>query len=57
MLKLGECQSLDANSLQFAVYLSPVQTPPPSNYGYFIFVRFGVKQAHIFGCAGPKRKC
>ena len=31
MLELRECQSLDTNNLPSAVYLSPVQTPPPSN--------------------------
>ena len=56
MLHLGECQSLVANNLPY-VYLSPVQNPPPSNDGYFIFVLFGVRQAQIFGCACPKRKC
>ena len=43
--------------LPSAVYLSPVQTPPPSNYGYFMFVfLFGVRQAQIFSCACLKRK-
>ena len=42
MLDLGEYQSLDANNFQFAVYLSPVQTPQPSNNGYSMFVQFGV---------------
>ena len=56
MLDLGECQSLDANDLPSAVYLAPVQTPPPSNDGYFMFVVFGVRQAQIFGCACLKRK-
>ena len=35
MLDLGECQSLDVINLPSAVYLSPIQTPPPSNDGYF----------------------
>ena len=47
MLELGEYQSLDATNLLAAVYLSPVQTPPPTNDGYFMFVRFEVKQAQI----------
>ena len=36
MIDLGECQSLDGNTSAF--YVSPVQTPPPSNDGYFMFV-------------------
>ena len=31
---LGECLSLDADHLQ---YLSPVESPPTSNDGYFFF--------------------
>ena len=31
MHDLVECQSLDANNLPSAVYLSPVQTPPTYN--------------------------
>ena len=57
MLDLEEFQSLDANSLPSAVYLSPVQTPPPSNYGYFMPDRIRVKQAQIFGGSCSKRKC
>ena len=45
MLALGECRSLDANDFPFAVNLSPVQTLPPLDNGYFMFVQFGVKQA------------
>ena len=48
MLDLGECQSLDANNLQSAVYLSPVQIPKD---GYFMFVQFGGRKAQISGCA------
>ena len=57
MLDLGECQAQDLIKLPSAVYLSPVETQPPSNDGYFMFVQFGVRQAKIFGCAYPKRKC
>ena len=56
MLDLGECQLLEANNLPSAVYLSPVQTPPPSNYNYFMFVPYGVRQHQMFGCAYPKCK-
>ena len=56
MLELGECLSLAAGNLPSAVHMSPAQTPPPSNDGYYMFVKFGVRQAHIFGCACPKRK-
>ena len=38
MLDLGEYQSLDADNLPPVVYLSPLQTPPPSNGAYFMFV-------------------
>ena len=48
MLDLGECQSLYANNSPSAVYLSPVQTPPPSNKRYFMFDQFVVRKAHIF---------
>ena len=37
-LDLGECLSLDANNLPPAVYLSPIGTPPTSNYEYFMFM-------------------
>ena len=48
MLDFGEGQSLDANDLPSAVYLSPVETPPPSNYDYLtFFLRFGVRLAKI----------
>ena len=33
MIDLGEYWSLDADNLASAVYLSPVQTPKPSNDG------------------------
>ena len=43
MLDLGECQSLRGNNSPSAVYLSPVQTPPFSNNGYFMLVQFGIR--------------
>ena len=39
-LNFGECLSLDADNLPSAVYLSPVETPPKSNDGYFMSVQF-----------------
>ena len=42
MLDLGDCLSLDTDKIPPAVYVSPVQTPPPSNGGYFMFVRIGI---------------
>ena len=36
MIDLGKCQSLDANNLPSAVYMSPVQTPLTSNDGFFL---------------------
>ena len=47
----------DLKNLPYIVYLSPVETPPQSNDGYFMFVQFGVTQAPTFGCTCPKRKC
>ena len=41
------CQSLDANNLPCAICLSPVQTQAPSNDGYLMSVRFGVRQAQL----------
>ena len=43
----GECSGGD---------LSPVQTPPQSNGGYFMLVGIGVKLANLFGCACRKHK-
>ena len=57
MLDLGGCQLLDADILTSVVYLSPVQTQPPSNDGYFMLVCFRVKKAQIFGCLCLKQKC
>ena len=57
MLDLGECLSLDTDNLPSAVYISPVQNPPPSNDGYFMFVGIEVVYAQTFGCACTKRKC
>ena len=36
-LDLGECLSLDADNLPSAVYLSHVETPTKSKYGYLCF--------------------
>ena len=57
MLDWGEYLSLDADNLPSAVYLTCVETPPKSNDGYFMFLQFGVGQAHIFGGACSKCKC
>ena len=38
-LEFGECLSPDADKLPSEVYLSPVETPPISNDGYFMFGR------------------
>ena len=54
MLELRGCLSLDADHFPSKDYLSTVQTPPPWNYGYFMFASFGEKQAQIFGCAWLK---
>ena len=56
MLDLGEGLSLEADNLPSVVYLSPVQSQPPLNDGYFMFVKFGDRQAQIFGCVCPKHK-
>ena len=56
MLDLGECLWMDVDNLPLAVYLSPVQAPPQLNDGYFMIVRFGVRQAQISGCACLKHK-
>ena len=53
MLDLEEYQSLDGYNLPSAVYLSPLQTPPQSSDGYFMFLQFG---AQMYVCAWPKRK-
>ena len=57
MLDLGECQSLDADNLPSASYLSPVQTSTQSNNCCFMFVGFGVNLDQFFGCTCPKHKC
>ena len=38
MLNFGECQSLNADNLPYTVNLSPIQTPPPANDGYFLLL-------------------
>ena len=54
---LGESMSMDADNLSPAVYLSPVETQPTSNDGYFMLVKFEARQAQISGCACSKHKC
>ena len=45
-------------SLQSAICLSPVGTPPKTNvFLLLLFVQFGVRQAQIFGCPCSKLKC
>ena len=60
MLKLGECQSLDANNLPYEVYLSPVPTATPSNNS--LFYLFDLKSDKLRCLAVPaqifaKQKC
>ena len=42
MLYLGECRSLDGDNLPSTVYLLPLQTPPPSSDGNFLFCSMSV---------------
>ena len=47
------------DSARIIDHLSPVQIPPTSNDGYFLFVQFGVKEAQRpgtdHGTSGPTR--
>ena len=56
ILDLGGYQSLDADNLSTAVFLSPVQTSPLLSYGHFMFFGIRMKFASFFGCAFPKHK-
>ena len=56
-LDFGKCLLLDVYNLPYAVYLSPDETQPKSNDGYFIFVIFEVGKVLMFVCVCSKRKC
>ena len=48
---LGECLSLDGDDLPSAVYLSIVETQPPSNDCNLMFLRIGGSVGDL-GCCG-----
>ena len=51
---LGECLSLDADSLPSANYLSPDETQQTTNDGYFLFVQFGAELENTLFFTRPR---